>query len=300
MIARRQCLRQHGVIFLVACFCWLSSCSTDLAGTLQDTTRKIASVRQSRPSLIRVYSQNLRCLVDNWNARLPLLVEAIAIANPDIIGVQEACSGEDHDNVNELVTQLEARTGRTYAIIRTITHRSWDQRFDEGIAVISAHPIQHHQVIDLPKGLFPRRAILTRIESPVGQVVFSATHLEHLSGEVRGWQARALTYATHAFARQEEPVIVAGDFNEDPGSNPRGGVSDAFWQAGFMDVWSSLRPGETGFTFPAVWPTNRIDQVWFKASSSVHAGHIDLWLIYPTNDVWGSDHRGLYTEFVLQ
>jgi endonuclease/exonuclease/phosphatase family metal-dependent hydrolase len=242
------------------------------------------------PASLGVVSLNLRCLLDDWDLRRPLIVEAIAAAAPDLIGFEEACEEPGgRDNLTELVDALEARTGLDYEITRTVTHVAWDL-YDEGIAIVTPHHIVEHDEADLPVGAFPRKVLLTRIDAPAETVTFASTHLDNLDGTVRADQADALVAAIGAFAPAGETIVLTGDFNE----GPDGEVHPILTGTGFVDLWEELHPGEPGFTFPATDPTIRIDYVWTLAGETGLApAAIERILADVVDGVTGSDHLGL-------
>ncbi len=247
----------------------------------------------SAPGSLRVLSLNLRCLLDNWTQRLPILVAGIAAIDPDLLGFQEVCAvGNTSDNLAELLSALEASTGKNYQVIRTVTHLSWD-KYDEGLAVVSPHRIASSQVVDLPAGLFPRRAILSRVITPQGPLVFATTHLDHQSSTVRAQQVQALEPALATFAQDHEATLLTGDFNEAPG----GTVSATLTQANFTDVWAALHPNQDGFTFPSSQPEIRIDYLWLKPTTSDFAPEsIDRIFTIATDGVYASDHIGISAQ----
>jgi endonuclease/exonuclease/phosphatase family metal-dependent hydrolase len=246
-----------------------------------------------RPSL-QVVSLNLRCLLDEWDRRLPIVVEALADIGPDVVGFQEACAepgASGRDNLVELVSALEARTGLTYSAVRTVTHRAWDT-YDEGLALVSPHELREHRAVDLPAGAFPRKVLLARVTTPAGEVVAATTHLDHQSAETRAAQAAALVAVLDELVgTSDDALVLTGDFNE----GPSGSVHPMLRGAGFVDLWDALRPGEPGPTFPADDPQERIDSIWLRpGGSSLVPVTIERILENPVDGVTGSDHLGLW------
>jgi len=241
------------------------------------------------PGGLRAVSLNMRCLVDNWDARLPIVADGIAAVDPDFVGLQEVCQGQGRDNLTELAAALGSRTGRSYQTLRAITHLSWNNQYMEGIAVVTPHTIAENQVVALPPGLFPRKLILARIVSPQGPVVFATTHLDNLSA--RAAEAQTVATALTAFTAPTEAALLAGDFNETPSGGP---VHTTLESAELIDLWPALRPGEPGYSFASSGPTARIDYLWLLPNSAGFApADIALILSQPLGGVYGSDHLGL-------
>ena len=200
-----------------------------------------------------VVTINLRCLIDDWEARLPLLVDGLVAAGADLIGVQEVCAEPGgRDALEQLAAALAARGGGALAQTRTITHRAWDA-YDEGLAILSRHPIAAVDIVPLTGGAIPRKLIAARVLAPDGPRVFAVTHLDHQSGDARALQAATVAGAIAELAAGA-PTILVGDLNEAPG----GGVSTALAGAGLTDAWAALHPSDDGFTFPAAGPQVRI------------------------------------------
>ncbi|PKN58075.1 MAG: hypothetical protein CVU56_07665 [Deltaproteobacteria bacterium HGW-Deltaproteobacteria-14] len=239
---------------------------------------------------VRVVSLNLRCLIDDWAARKPVIVAALAALDPDVMGFQEVCAEAGvQDALPELIEALTAQTGRSYAVHRGVTHRAWDT-YDEGIAVVSAWPITETATKNLPTGVFPRKALLARLTRPDGgTLVFTTTHLDHQSDLTRKQQAEAVAAAIAEFAEDGEAALLTGDFNE-PASG--GAVYLVLSNAGLADMWATLHPGDAGPTFPASNPSDRIDYIWLEASGTSFAGRSMARILW-TGGVDGSDHLGL-------
>lgn len=244
-----------------------------------------------RPRL-QVVSLNLRCLLDDWDLRLPLVVDALAAIDPDLVGFQEVCAergGAGRDNLVELLPALEARTGRAFTAVRTVTHLSWDA-YDEGLALASPHEVREHRELDLPAGSFPRKVLVARVSSPVGDVVLATTHLDHQSAAAREAQASALVAALGDFAGSDA-LVLTGDFNE----GPSGSVHATLDGFGLVDLWAALRPGDPGPTFPADAPEIRIDYIWLRpGGADLEPTSIERILDRTVGGVTGSDHLGLW------
>lgn len=247
----------------------------------------------AEPGELSVVTVNLRCLLDDWDARKPLIVDALVAAHADAVAVQEACAeqgGGGRDNVVELVAALETETGLVWSVHRAVTHTSWDL-YDEGVAVLAPHPFAGTAVVDLPPGVFPRKLVAARVVGAQGPVVVGATHLDYESAAVRAAQADAAVSGASQLASPGEAIVVGGDMNETPG----GAAGDVLAAAGFVDLWADLEPQAPGYTFPADVPQARIDYLWLRAASSGFApASVTVILGQPVGGVTGSDHRAVH------
>lgn len=107
------------------------------------------------------------------------------------------------------------------------------------------------------------------------------------------------------------PALLIGDLNDTPGSF----MYQALVDAGFLDVWSALRPGVAGNTcchaddlsnqVPEL--EQRIDYVFARGLDQAHAGllgQVELLGEVPADrirelEIWPSDHAGIAAELPL-
>lgn len=233
-----------------------------------------------------VVTVNARCLIDDWDARLPVLADGLRASDADVIALQEVCAQPGgRDVLEELIGALAARGANGYAFTRTTTHLAWDM-YSEGLALLSRHPIADVRIESLPTSGIPRKLLAARIAAPAGERIVAVTHLDHQSAPTRVQQVQAALTALDAVAAI--PTVVVGDFNEAPG----GGVTDALVGGGFGDAWADVRPTDAGHTFPASGPTVRIDYVWTRGET-VRPTAIEQILATPVGTTFASDHVGL-------
>jgi endonuclease/exonuclease/phosphatase family metal-dependent hydrolase len=237
-------------------------------------------------SSFAVATINLRCLIDDWDARLPILADELATANIDVHGLQESCTQPGgRDQLEELVAALASRGAGPLATARTTTHLAWDV-YGEGLAIISRYPIADISVHALPAGAFPRKLLAAELITPGGPRIVAVTHLDHQSTATRAAQIATVVAALDEFARGT-PIVFVGDLNEVPGGN----VTTTLETAGFIDAWSTARPGEPGHTHPADAPTRRIDYVWSRGVGTARAAELLLATPGgPSGTTYASDH----------
>jgi endonuclease/exonuclease/phosphatase (EEP) superfamily protein YafD len=92
------------------------------------------------------------------------------------------------------------------------------------------------------------------------------------------------------------PAALVGDLNTPPDSD----VLQPLREAGWLDVWSELRPTEAGPTFEADNPSLRIDYVWVNSELRPQVEAIEI--VTGNRDESGvrlSDHLGLLATFSL-
>ena len=134
---------------------------------------------------------------------------------------------------------------------------------------------------------------------------FVTTHLETFSPYFQNKQAEELLAGP---LRSALPVILAGDLNSDAYQPSPGGpaVLDLL-AAGFQDVWFKLHPQDSGLTWPLFaedppGPASlfqRIDLL-LTAGAGITNKSITRTGLAPFDDVWSSDHTGVFGQFVIQ
>lgn len=242
---------------------------------------------------LTIVTLNLRCLIDDWNARLGIVAAELAELDPDLMGFQEVCAEPSGgDNLTELVAALEDLTGRTYSIHRAVTHWSWDT-YDEGIGIVTPHRLGETHDVTLPAGVFSRKLVLARVMTPVGPVIFSTTHLDHQSTETRSAQIAAAVDALENFSVDNELQILTGDLNEGPG----GSVTTHLSEAGFTDAWVETNGTAPGHTFPAGSAHSRIDYVMINSGTAPFVSDAAQVAFNEAVDgTFGSDHLGVFVD----
>ncbi len=241
----------------------------------------------------------------DWEIREHMILEELAILQPDFIGFQEIvqnpAAGVGPDNrAKVLADSLYYRTGLRYDFRFAYTHFSWGQ-FDEGIAILSRHLILDSDFLDLPPGLFARKVLWCRILSPAGIINFFDTHLSFGDQEpVRIQQVQAMKPFVETKDNDHVAVanIICGDFNAIPGSPPillmtlpdtNGTV--------YLDSWEEANPGQPGYTVPSNNPDARIDYIFLKGGEYVEIISSDRVLNQPNaNNIYPSDHIGVFSK----
>jgi endonuclease/exonuclease/phosphatase family metal-dependent hydrolase len=209
-----------------------------------------------------VATLNLRCRTDDWAAREPLVVAALARIRPDLVAFQEDCALDGRAQVADIAAALGTHTQRGYAFVRFATHTANhpDGDYEEGISVMSAHPIEAVGSFDLPSVLFQRKAAWIDVTVRGQALRFLGTHLDvgPEAGDVRTASAAQIL----TVAPTDRAFFVAGDMNAGPSSPPIDLFSGAL-----VDLWSAANPLQPGLTYPASAPIDRID--WIFASDTV-------------------------------
>ena len=141
-----------------------------------------------------------------------------------------------------------------------------------GQAVLTRHRIIATNIHRLPGDGEPRIAFAVEIEAGGEPIHFVTVHLDHRSDSGRIEQARTLV---KTFSDVKGPVILAGDFNDVPGS-------DAL--SVFQAPWRWIAKEDPVLTHPAGRPRVEIDHVFVRGLQPVGKA------VVPPEAV-ASDHR---------
>lgn len=129
-----------------------------------------------------------------------------------------------------------------------------EDRIQYGTAILSRHPItdSENTYLHNTPGQEQRGLLRATIDVRGTELNFYSTHLAASSQDDRIEQAAQIV----DLVGDNDPAIVVGDFNAEPGA-PEIDTLDA----AFVDVWAEVGKGD-GSTYPAEDPTKRIDLIY--------------------------------------
>jgi endonuclease/exonuclease/phosphatase family metal-dependent hydrolase len=202
------------------------------------------------------------------------IAEVIKRHRADIVGLQEVDRGVARTGRVDEIKELARLTGMDYAFAHNLDYQGGQY----GVAVLSRFPIlaiDHRRFANRRER--ERRGFI-RVEVEVGgrRLDFVTTHLDYQLLEGRVFETEQLL---KALADVRGPLIVTGDFNEEP----PGGAYDMMLKAGFADGWA--QETTAGLTYPADKPTKRIDYVFYRGLGG------DVQAAASVPDTLASDHR---------
>ncbi|HZW09617.1 MAG TPA: endonuclease/exonuclease/phosphatase family protein [Phycisphaerales bacterium] len=193
-------------------------------------------------------------------------------ASADLVALQEVDQGAVRTGGVDQAAELGRLTGMHHAFAPFM-------EFDGGrygLAILSKHPIQSTQVIALPTGRHePRTALAAEVMIPGrASVTFVCAHLDWLESDTERFaQAEAL-----ARSLEEDPgVVLAGDFNDVPGSRTMVLFGETFTDA--------VKRGDGRATYPSDRPREEIDFVMYRPGYAFVGGARVL------GEEVASDHR---------
>jgi endonuclease/exonuclease/phosphatase family metal-dependent hydrolase len=195
---------------------------------------------------------------------LARIASVIERERPDLVALQEVDRGVRRTNGVDQIRELARLTGMDFAFAHNLDYQGGQY----GVAVLSRRPvlaIDHRRFLHLREA--ERRGLL-RVEVEMGgrRLSFVTTHLDFQHDDNRLHEARQLLAA---LANLDMPLIVAGDFNDEPR-----GETYRLMTSRFADAWvAAARAGE-GFTYPADKPSKRIDYVFVGPGVRVRSARV--------------------------
>jgi len=172
-------------------------------------------------------------------------------ASPDLVALQEVDVGAERTGGVDQAGELGRLTGMQQAFAPFMEFQGG--RY--GLAILSKHPIEEMRVIELPAGKHePRAALAAAVMIPGhASVTFVCLHLDWLGEDAERFaQAGALTAALEG----AHGVILAGDFNDVPGSRTMRLFGETYTNA--------AKPEGRRATYPSDSPRREIDFIMHR------------------------------------
>jgi endonuclease/exonuclease/phosphatase family metal-dependent hydrolase len=263
---------------------------------------------------LRVVTLNFWGIEPPLHRRLALAERQLAALAPDAIGVQEV-RPLDGQAGTTTAAHLADRLGMHH-VYEVATRWGGGQ---EGLAILSRHPILEHRALPLPEARPTEARILlsARLDTGAGPIWVHTTHLHYRldDGVARERQVAALDAAIRALGREpsDPPQILCGDFNSTDDSDEmrflRGLHTLDGRRTHWQDAWLRLHPTERGITWSSeneqtrplrsLDIDRRIDYVLVTSRKKDGRGTIERCEVVLTDrdgDICASDHYGVLAE----
>jgi endonuclease/exonuclease/phosphatase family metal-dependent hydrolase len=188
----------------------------------------------------------------NGKSNLDAVAGIINSLKPDLVALQEVDKETTRVKGLDLTAELSRRTGMKGMFGKAMDYAGGEY----GEAVLCRHPVIETKNNPLPHApeAEPRAALEVHVKLPAGgPIVFVGTHLDHLRDQKsRMMQAGRIR---ELYADYNLPVILAGDLNAVPGSDPINLLTQD---------WSDTSQGDPRPTSPSVAPKRKIDYIMFR------------------------------------
>lgn len=249
-----------------------------------DSTRPSTTFSGSKRTL-RVMTYNIHVGV-GMDKKLDLqrIADVINNQHPDLVGLQEVDRGVKRTEGKDEIAELAKLTSMNYAFAHNLDYQGGQY----GVAILSRFPIGaiDHRKYENKREAERRGMIRVEIDAGGRRINFVTTHLDYQFEDGRVFETEQLL----AFlAAQKAPLIVVGDFNDEPS-----GSSYKLLLPGFEDVWVSSRAQGPGLSYPADKPVKRIDYVLTRRSDRIRAKKV--WVV----NTLASDHLPVVADLELR
>jgi endonuclease/exonuclease/phosphatase family metal-dependent hydrolase len=212
---------------------------------------------------LRVVTLNFWGLQPPLDTRLDLAERQLRALAPDVIAMQEVRAMDDAARGRTTAGHLAAALGLQHIHEPAVPGQAGEpagEQPNDGLAILSRHPIAEHRVTPLP---VPRpgeaRILLSAgIDTPRARVWLHCAHLHYRldDGVARERQVVAIDEVMRDLGAGEPdaPVhVLCGDFNATPDSDEirflRGLTTLAGRRTFYQDAFGRVHPGEDGFTW---------------------------------------------------
>ena len=239
----------------------------------------------SAKKTLRVMTYNIHVGV-GMDKKLDLqrIANVINSEHPDLVGLQEVDRVVKRTEGKDEIAELAKLTAMNYAFAHNLDYQGGQY----GVAILSRFPIQatDHRKYENLREAERRGMIRVEIEFAGRVINFVTTHLDYQFADGRVFETEQLLRFLESV---KGPLIVAGDFNDEP-------VGDAYklMLTRFQDAWTGAKAKEAGLSYPADKPAKRIDYVFTRQSDRIRAKQ--AWLV----STLASDHLPVVTDLEIR
>ncbi len=218
------------------------------------------------------------------NLDLQRIADVIIRERPDLVGVQEVDRGARRTEGLDEIAELAKMTRMDYAFGHNLDY----QEGQYGVAILSKFLIQKIDHRKYENRREAERRGMLRVEVDIGgrTINFATTHLDYQRDDGRLFETGQLL---RFLADVKNPLIVVGDFNDEPAES-----AYKLMLTKFEDAWIGSRAKGDGFTYSADKPTKRIDYIFYRASDGVRAKK--AWMV----KTLASDHLPVMAELEIR
>jgi endonuclease/exonuclease/phosphatase family metal-dependent hydrolase len=195
---------------------------------------------------------------------------------PDLVALQEIDNKCRRTKGVDQAAELAKLAGLNGAFGKAMDHDGGEY----GQAILSRFPIEDKQVHPLPGDGEPRIAFEVMVTAFDKKLRMITVHLDHQQDDRRLRQAEAVV---KALENHHEPMILAGDFNDVPGSAPLNA---------FAEQWKAVPKKQPVFTIPAKDPKSEIDHLFVRGFEPANPA-----LVLP--EAVASDHRAVVVTLLM-
>ena len=186
---------------------------------------------------------------------LARIAEVIKKQKPDLVGLQEVDRGVKRTEGRDEIVELAGLTQMQYAFAHNLDYQGGQY----GVAVLSRFPIRQidHRKYENRREAERRGMLRVEVDIGGGRIInFANTHLDYQFDDGRLFEAEQLL---RYLENVKGPLIVVGDFNDEPTGN-----TFKLMMGRFEDAWSRSKAKGPGLSYPADKPVKRIDHIFYS------------------------------------
>ena len=260
-------------------------CTLALLGLLVPSPAPSSADPLDSKKTLRVMTFNIHVGV-GMDKKLDLqrIADVIIRERPDLVGLQEVDRGVRRTEGMDEIAELAKMTRMDYAFGHNLDY----QEGQYGVAVLSKSLIQKIDHRKYENRREAERRGMLRVEVEIGgrTISFATTHLDYQREDGRLFESEQLL---RSLAEIKHPLIVVGDFNDEPA-----GPTHKLMLTKFADAWIVSRAKGDGFSYPADKPPKRIDYILYRPSDGVRAKKV--WVV----KTLASDHLPVTAELEVR
>ena len=275
---------------------------------------------------IRVVTLNLGGATEPLQARLEAAATGLAALNADVILLQEVRQTDCLPNTARTLAGMLSGTlleyGVEYACATAAPAGSFgpgSAAGEEGLAILSRHPLSDVKSVELPDARPTERRILfsARVSLHGTSVVCHTTHLHWRVSDGVARERQVMTIDEELRKSPDDLHVLGGDFNAAPDTDEIRFLVGKHTLNGrrgdYRDGFARVNPGVRGETWARRNPSNvvhewleldrRIDYLFVSPEKRAGRGRVhDCRLVLDSPDVrgtWPSDHFGVMADVAL-
>ncbi len=256
-----------------------------LLGALASPAARSSAGLPFAKKTLRVMTYNIHVGV-GMDKKLDLqrIADVIKRERPDLVGLQEVDRGVKRTEGKDEIVELAGMTLMDYAFAHNLDYQGGKY----GVAILSRFLIQKidHQKYESRREAERRGMLRVEVNVDGKTVNFITTHLDYQEKDGRLFETEQLL---KFIERVPGPLIIAGDFNDEPS----GGAYELML-ASFDDAWILSRAKGDGLSYPADKPAKRIDYIFCRRSDGVRAKK--AWVV----NSLASDHIPVMAELEIK
>ncbi|MFT4547706.1 MAG: endonuclease/exonuclease/phosphatase family metal-dependent hydrolase [Verrucomicrobiales bacterium] len=208
------------------------------------------------------------------------IAKLILAQKPDLVAIQEVDVKTTRASGVDQAAELAKLTGMHHAFGKFMDYSGGEY----GQMVLSKYPIKRSRNFKLPAGAEPRASIAIEIEIAGEKLVFVGNHFYATEAQ-RSAQAEKLIEHLQPELETNTHIILAGDFNSEPGSKPMGILAKH---------WPDPTAEKNIPTWPSGEPKVEIDHILFSPAKRFKFVKSEV-----IEEKIASDHRPVVTVLEL-